>query len=155
MFISEWVKVSHSYPTICNPIDGSPPGSSVHGILQARYWSGLPLPSAGDLPTQSSGLDLLHCRLIVYHLSHQGSRINVYSSTVYNRRHGNNPGAQQQLISLRRYDAYIQWNITQPWKEWNIGLCSSMDAQWNKSKTNIIWYHLCVESKKVYKWIYI
>jgi len=23
-------------PTLCNPIDGSPPGSSVPGILQAR-----------------------------------------------------------------------------------------------------------------------
>ena len=43
MFISEWMKVSQSYPTICNPIDYSPPGSSVHGILQARYGSGLPL----------------------------------------------------------------------------------------------------------------
>ena len=32
--------------TLCDPIDGSPPGSSVHGIFQAReYWSGLPLPS--------------------------------------------------------------------------------------------------------------
>ena len=25
-------------------------GSSVYGILQARYWSGLPFPSPGDLP---------------------------------------------------------------------------------------------------------
>ena len=24
-----------SCPTLCNPMDGSPPGSSVHGILQA------------------------------------------------------------------------------------------------------------------------
>ena len=24
--------------------------SSVHGILQARYWSGLPFPPPGDLP---------------------------------------------------------------------------------------------------------
>ena len=24
------------YPTLCNPIDGSPPGSPVPGILQAR-----------------------------------------------------------------------------------------------------------------------
>ena len=24
------------YPTLYDPIDGSPPGSSVHGILQAR-----------------------------------------------------------------------------------------------------------------------
>ena len=27
-----------------------PPGSSVHGIIQARTWSGLPFPSPGDLP---------------------------------------------------------------------------------------------------------
>ena len=33
-----------------NPMDCSPPGSSVHGILQAEYWSGLPFPSPGDLP---------------------------------------------------------------------------------------------------------
>ena len=32
-------------PTLCDPIDGSPPGSPVPGILQARTWSGLPLPS--------------------------------------------------------------------------------------------------------------
>ena len=28
----------------------SPPGSSIHGILQARYWGGLPCLSPGDLP---------------------------------------------------------------------------------------------------------
>ena len=28
--------VSQSCPTLCNPMDCSPPGSSVHGILQAR-----------------------------------------------------------------------------------------------------------------------
>ena len=32
-------------PTLCDPIDGSPPGSSVPGILQAEHWSGLPFPS--------------------------------------------------------------------------------------------------------------
>ena len=29
-------KLLQSYPTLCDPIDGSPPGSSVPGILQAR-----------------------------------------------------------------------------------------------------------------------
>ena len=29
-------KSFQSCPTLCDPIDGSPPGSSVHGILQAR-----------------------------------------------------------------------------------------------------------------------
>ena len=37
-------------PTLCNPMDCSLPGSSVHGILQARYWSGLLCPPPGDLP---------------------------------------------------------------------------------------------------------
>ena len=27
---------AQSCPTLCNPIDCSPPGSSIHGILQAR-----------------------------------------------------------------------------------------------------------------------
>ena len=36
--------------TLFDPVDCSPPGSSVHGISQARYWSGLPFPRVGDLP---------------------------------------------------------------------------------------------------------
>ena len=35
--------------TLCDPIDCSPPGSSFHGILQARYCSGLPFPPPGDI----------------------------------------------------------------------------------------------------------
>ena len=38
-------------PTLCNPTDCSPPGSSLHGIFQTKkYWSGLPFPPPGDLP---------------------------------------------------------------------------------------------------------
>ena len=36
MVVCVCVLVSQSYPTLCNPIDHSPPGPSVHGILQAR-----------------------------------------------------------------------------------------------------------------------
>ena len=31
--------------TLCDPMACSLPGSSVHGIFQQEYWSGLPLPS--------------------------------------------------------------------------------------------------------------
>ena len=44
------VKSSESYPTLWDPMDCSLPGSSVHGISQQEYWSGLPFPSPGDLP---------------------------------------------------------------------------------------------------------
>ena len=35
-------------------MDYSLPGSSVHGIFQAEYWSGLPFPPPGDLPNPGS-----------------------------------------------------------------------------------------------------
>ena len=37
--------VTQSCPILCDPVDCSPPGSSVHGSLQAKYWSGLLFPS--------------------------------------------------------------------------------------------------------------
>ena len=35
---------------LCDPMDCSPPGSSVPGIPRQAYWSRLPFPSPGDLP---------------------------------------------------------------------------------------------------------
>ena len=42
--------VAQLCPTLSDPMDFSLPGSSVHEILQAQYWSGFPFPSLGDLP---------------------------------------------------------------------------------------------------------
>ena len=63
--------VIQSCSTLCDPLDCSPPGSSVrrdsytgvvcHALLQ------------GIFPTRGSNPDLPHCRQIVYCLSHQGS----------------------------------------------------------------------------------
>ena len=40
--LNEWVsEVIQSYLTLCDPMDCSPPGSSVHGILQARILEGV------------------------------------------------------------------------------------------------------------------
>ena len=36
IFATTAAKSLQSCPTLCNPVDGSPPGSSVLGILQAR-----------------------------------------------------------------------------------------------------------------------
>ena len=63
--------------TLCNPMDHSPPGSSVRGILQVRILKWVASPSSGESsPTQGSKLcllSLLHCRRILYPLSHWGS----------------------------------------------------------------------------------
>ena len=39
-----------SCPTLCYPVDCSPPGSSVHGILQARILDWVAISSSRDLP---------------------------------------------------------------------------------------------------------
>ena len=56
-----------SCPTFCNPMDCSPPGSSDHGILQARIleWSAVHSTKRSLFPTQGSNLCLLcllHCQ---------------------------------------------------------------------------------------------
>ena len=56
------VKVAQSCPTLCDPMDCSPPGFSVHGIFQARILEGGAIPfSRGIFLTQGSNLGLLHC----------------------------------------------------------------------------------------------
>ena len=71
--------------TLCNPMDCSLPGSSVHGILQASIldWVAIPF-SKGSFPTWGSNPGLLHCRQILYHLSHQ--RSGKWVATSYYRR---------------------------------------------------------------------
>ena len=34
-------------PTVSDPMDCSPPGSSIHGFSRQEYWRGVPLPSLG------------------------------------------------------------------------------------------------------------
>ena len=55
------------------PMDCSPPGSSVHGILQARTleWVAMPSSRGSSQPRDHPGLQ--YCRWILCHLSHQGS----------------------------------------------------------------------------------
>ena len=42
-------KSLQSYLTLCNPVDHSLPGSSVHGIRQARILEWVAMPSSGGI----------------------------------------------------------------------------------------------------------
>ena len=50
------VLVTQSCLTLCNPMDCSPPGSSVHGILQARIleWVAFPFNRGSSQPTDQT-----------------------------------------------------------------------------------------------------
>ncbi|CAI9169107.1 unnamed protein product [Rangifer tarandus platyrhynchus] len=67
----------------------SPPGSSVHGVLQARMpeWVAMPSSRGPSRPRiepnpgiKPESLYLLHCRWILYPLSHQGSAFVIFIS---------------------------------------------------------------------------
>ena len=66
--------VAKSYPTLCNPMDCSPPGSSVHGFSRQEYWSGLPFPSPGE-SSQSRDLTWVSCigRWNLHHWTTRGT----------------------------------------------------------------------------------
>ena len=60
---------------LCDPIDYSPPGSSVHGIIQPRKLEWFAMPSSREI-FLPQGLDphlhLLHCRHILSPLNNPG-----------------------------------------------------------------------------------
>ena len=47
--------VTQSYLTLCDPMQCNPPGSSAHGILQARMLEWVAIPFSVDLP--NTGID--------------------------------------------------------------------------------------------------
>ena len=68
----EKVLAAQSCPTLCDPMDCSPPDSSVHGnSLGKNTGVGCHSLLQGILPTQGSNPGLLQCRQMLYHLSHQ------------------------------------------------------------------------------------
>ena len=67
-----------SCPTLCDPMDCSPPGSSVHGILQARLkWVAMSSSKGSSQPRDQTRISYVSCigRRVLYHYCHQGSPI--------------------------------------------------------------------------------
>ena len=76
LFGSCMCSVPKPYPTLCDLMDCSLPGSSVHGISQARIlknWNIEYFLLQGIFQTQGSNPSLLHWQVDSLPLSHQGS----------------------------------------------------------------------------------
>jgi len=65
------VLVTQSRPPLCDPMDSSSPGFSVHGILQARilYWVAIPFSRGPFQPKDRTWVSCIG-RQILYSLSH-------------------------------------------------------------------------------------
>ena len=88
-----WVRAQllQSCPPLCDPMDYSPPDSSVHGILQARIleWVATPSSRGSSWPRDRTHVSCISCtcRWILYSLSHPGSPNVVYISPQLTEEH--------------------------------------------------------------------
>ena len=61
-------EVTQSRPTLSNPMDCSLPDSSIHGIFEAKYWSGVPLPFSDYSPPTFQERESDHLPLLMAYL---------------------------------------------------------------------------------------
>ena len=70
-------KSLQSCPILCDPVDCSPPGFSVHGIFQARIleWVATPSSKGSSRPRDRTRVSYISCigRWFLYHQHHLGS----------------------------------------------------------------------------------
>ena len=59
---------AQSCPTLCDPVDCSPPAPLSMGFSKQEYWSGLPFPPPGDPPNRTH-VSYISCigRQVLYH----------------------------------------------------------------------------------------
>ena len=76
-FLSE---VAQSCPTLCDPVDHSPPGSSVHGILQARIleWVAISFSRGSSWPRDQTQVSCIAGR----HFNLWANRRRTFWSTI-------------------------------------------------------------------------
>ena len=81
----KWSEVTQSCPTLCDPMDCSPTGSSVHGILQARIleWGAISFSRGSSQPrdwTRVSHITGRHYNLWATMLNHKSFSTYIHIS---------------------------------------------------------------------------
>ena len=89
-------EVAQSFPTLCDPMDCSLPGSSVHGIFQARVleWGAMPSPKQSAVVIIV--LSCHRCSTFLVVLSFRSVSSNEQENLLYRR-----AGSEQEMVSLK------------------------------------------------------
>ena len=123
---NEWAaavaaKSLESCPTLCDPIDGSPPGSPIPGILQARTLERVAVSFSNASKWKRKVKSLSHVRLLATQWTE----------------------AYQAPLSMgfSRQEYWSRVPSPSPKEEWDLAICDNMDgpwghyAKWNESDT--------------------
>ena len=74
------VLVTQLCPTLCDPMDCSPPGSSVHGILQARIleWVAIPFSRGSSWPRDQTPVSYIAGRFFTIWATREAHGLVIY-----------------------------------------------------------------------------
>ena len=127
----------HPVLTLCDPLDCSPPGSSVHGIFQARIleWIANSSSRGSSWPKDRTHVSCISCigGQVLYHLSHQGS--------------------PHILLYLQVKEHYTcRWEGCSRWR-WHMNTCGWFVLMYGRNQHNIVKQISC--NKKFFKVVYM
>ena len=103
--------ITKSCPTLCNPVDCSPPGSSVHGILQARWqgWAAMPSSRGSSWPRDLNGSPAspaLAGRFLTTEPPGRPLSIHRTGETVFEQKFGNSGGFLLKIMLLQTWSSF-------------------------------------------------
>ena len=108
------------WPTLCSPVGWSPPGSSVHGILQARLLEWVVIPSSSGSSRPRDGkpnlLSLLHWQVGSLPLASPGKPNNALESE----------SGSVVSDALQPHGLYSSWDS--PGQNTGVGRCSLLQG---------------------------
>ena len=92
----KWSEVTQSCPTLCDPMDCSPPGSSIRGILQARIleWAAISFSRGSSQPRDRTWVSCIAGRCF----NHWGTR----EATYVNPSNSYSPMTYYSLLHTRK-----------------------------------------------------
>ena len=124
---------------LCDPMDCSPPGSSVHGILQARIleWVAISF-SRGSSPTQGANLHLLYWQVDSLSLSHQGSHMMWLLEATQPRVLETSGGS----ALCRRFCPFWYHSFASPGLRRRLGLLGSLSDNYYLPSSGLKWFYL-------------
>ena len=109
------VKSLQSCPILCDPVDGSPSGSPIPGILQARTleWVAISFSNAWKWKVIVKSLSRVQLFTTPWTAAYQAPPSMGFSRQEY---WSGVPLNVHQKMNGYGCGTYIQWNTTQPWK---------------------------------------
>ena len=139
-------KSRQSYPTLCDPIDGSPPGSPIPGILQARTleWVAISFSNAGKWKVKVKSLSRVRLLATPWTAAYQAPPSMGFSK----QKHWSGlplPSLKLTISSLKKRSL----SQTEIFK----GICTYRRVKWRFPAGYWVWKLVVKNQERVYNYI--